>query len=112
MPVEKDGIKFDLFAHKEPDYIMMLVSTYGACIEHQNQQESVRSWIEENHTVKMARFFYKEVAANHSIYRGSVDAHNRWRHDGGANQGLSIEEIWDTKRWENRVLHSSLQSQK
>ena len=35
---------------------------------------------------------------------GKVDAHNRWRHDGGANQGLSIEETWDTKRWENRVL--------
>jgi len=42
--------------------------------------------------VKKVRFFYKEVAANHYLYIGSVDAHNRWRHDGGANYGLSIEE--------------------
>ena len=41
LPWEKNMIKFDLFAHKEPDYIMMLMSTYGACIERKNQQGSV-----------------------------------------------------------------------
>ena len=30
-------IKFDLFLHKDPNYTMMLMSTYGACIERQNQ---------------------------------------------------------------------------
>ena len=104
LPGETDNIKFNSFSCKKPDYTMMLVSTYGVCIERQNQQESVRSWIEENHTVKMARFFYKEVAANHYLYRGLADAHNRWRHDGVANQDLSIEENWDAKRWENRVF--------
>ena len=84
LPGEKDGIKFDLFVHKEPDYVMVLMSTYDACVERQNLQESVRSWIEENCTVKMARFFYKEVAAHHYLYRGSIDAHNRWRHNEGA----------------------------
>ena len=61
LPGEKDRIKFDLFVYREPDYIMMLMRTYGACIECQDQQESERSWMQENHTVKKARFFYKEV---------------------------------------------------
>ena len=52
----------------------------------------------------MARFFYKEVVANHNQYRGSVYTHSIWRHDGTSNQGLSIEEIWGTKRWENLVF--------
>ena len=101
MTGEKDRIKFNLFVHKEPDYIMMLMSTYGTCIEHQNQQESRRSWID---TIKMARVFYKEVVTNHYLYKGSVDFHIGCRHDGRANQGLSIEETWDTKYWENHIF--------
>ena len=103
LPGELDNIKFDIFAHKEPNYITMLMSTYGACIENANEKESIRSWM-ENGLLKKTSFYYKQVASNHYLYRGSVDAHNRWRHDGGANQGLSIEETWDTKRWENRVF--------
>ena len=59
----------------------MLMNTYCACIECQNKQESVISWIDENCTVEKARFFYKEVAANHYIYRGSVGTPNRWGHN-------------------------------
>ena len=104
LPGEKEGIKFDIFAHKEPNYITMLMSTYGACIEKQDQRDSVRSWLSDNNHRVNTTFRYKEVVANHYLFRGSVDAHNRWRHDGGANQGLSVEETWDTKRWENRVF--------
>ena len=70
LPGEKESIKFELFAHKEHDYIMILMSTYGACIECQNQQEIVRSWVEKNCTIKEARFFYKEVTSNHYPYWG------------------------------------------
>ena len=42
--------------------------------------------------------------ANHYLYRGSVDAHNRWRHNEGVNLDLSIKETWDTKRLKNRVF--------
>ena len=70
----------------------MLMSTCGACIVRQNQQESVRSCV------------YKEIAANHYLLRGSVDTHTRWGHDGGANQGLSITETWDTVHWKNCVF--------
>ena len=41
-----EGIKFDIFAHKEPDYITMFMSTYGACITKPNQKDSPRSWLE------------------------------------------------------------------
>ena len=40
LPGEREGIKFDVFAHKEPDYITMFMSTYGSCIECPNQQVS------------------------------------------------------------------------
>ena len=108
LPGEREGIKFDVFAHKEPDYVTMFMSTYGSCIKHPNQDISRRTWIKNNELQKCT-FRYKEVAANDYLYRGSVDAHNRWRRDGGANQGLSLEETWDTKRWANRVLPLSLQ---
>jgi len=103
LPGMFEGMKFDIFAHKEPDYVTMFMSTYGACITKPNQKDSPRSWL-ENGMVMTSVFRYTEVPANHYRYRGAVDAHNRWRHDGGANQGLSIEETWDTKRWENRVF--------
>ena len=101
LPGEKEGIKFDLFAHKDPESIMILMSTYSAI--YQNQQESVRSWIEEYRTVKKARFFWKELVANHYLYRGSVHDHKIWIFDRGANWGLSHEETWDTKHYENHV---------
>ena len=55
LPGEKENIKFDIFAHKEPNYITMLMSTYGALIENENEKESVRSWIENNEVKK--KFF-------------------------------------------------------
>ena len=73
-------------------------------LKKKDQRDSVRSWLSDNNHRVNTTFRYKEVVANHYLFRGSVDAHNRWRHDGGANQGLSVEETWDTKRWENRVF--------
>ena len=78
---EKQGIKFDVFAHKEPDYITMLMSTYGALIERPNQKESVRSWRNDNNETIKKYFRCKEVIASHYLFRGSVYSHNRWRHD-------------------------------
>ncbi len=36
-----DGVKFDIFAMKEPDYIMLVMSTYGTCdrIGKENKRE-------------------------------------------------------------------------
>ena len=62
-----------------------------------------RSWL-ENEKVMTSVFHYTTVPANHYLYRGTVDVHNRWRHNGGAIQGLSIEKTWSTKRWGNLVF--------
>ena len=37
---ELDGIKFDLFCLKEPEYIMTLMSTYGSLNSKVNQRDS------------------------------------------------------------------------
>ena len=36
-----DGVKFEIFAMKEPDYVMMLMSTYGCLSVQSGQKESV-----------------------------------------------------------------------
>ncbi|KAG7356336.1 transposase IS4 [Nitzschia inconspicua] len=84
-----DGIDFDVFCMKEPDYVMMLMSTYGTNIrmgEHKN-----RDGVEA--------FQYPEVVHNHYQYRHQIDDHNNKRH-----QPISLEVTWATKTWENRVF--------
>ena len=99
LPGELSGIKFDVFAHKEPDYTMMLMSTYGCLNINDDQKASVR-----NVNGEVKEFKYTEVIGNHYRYRGSVDEHNSKRHDGGTGNGLSLEKTWHTSRWENRVF--------
>ena len=38
-----DGVKFDIFAMKEPDYIMLVMSTYGTC-DHRIGKENKREF--------------------------------------------------------------------
>ncbi len=40
LPGNYENIKFDVFAMKEPDYVMMMMSTYGALTEHSEQKFS------------------------------------------------------------------------
>ena len=42
-PGKINGVKFDLFCLKEPDYVMKLMSTYVSLHTHPNQKESVRT---------------------------------------------------------------------
>lgn len=96
-----DNVKFDVFAMKEPDYVMMLMSTYGALTELHDQEFSYRGSAAAGDAT---HFKYKEVVANHYKYRGAVDEHNAKRHDGGTCCGISLESSWATARWENRVF--------
>ena len=100
LPGELDGVKFDLFCLKEPDYVMTLMSTYGSLNAKSTQKDSVRYSDDGNHTT----FKYNVVVGNHFDYRDSVDSHNGKRHDCGTKQGLSIEETWRTNRWPCRVF--------
>ena len=99
LPGELDGEKFDLFCLKEPDYVMLLMSTYGSLSPMTNQRDSMR--IVNGNTVT---FKYNSVVGNHYEYRDAVDAHNSKRHDCGTKNGLSIEETWKTTRWPCRVF--------
>ena len=96
-----DGIEFDIYALKEPDYTLMMMSTYGSLIIKDGQRDSVRMDPSRNTTT---RFKYTEVIGNHFSYRGAVDDHNAKRHDCGTKNGLSIERTWSTNRWENNVF--------
>ena len=47
----------------------------------------------------MKKIFYPEVIGNHFLFLHSIDDHNNKQHS-----PISIEEIWATKRWPNRVF--------
>ena len=100
LPGILNGIYCDLYALKEPDYILMMMSTYGSLIIKDGQHDSIR--LLTNGQTK--RFKYTEVVANHFMYRGAVDQHNAKRHDCGTKNGLSLEDTWVTNRWENNVF--------
>ena len=61
---------------KEPDYVMLLMST-----------------------ARSTSFRYPEVVHNHFLYCHAVDDHNGKRHS-----PISLEVVWATKRWPNRVF--------
>ena len=93
-----DGVPYDLFVMKEPDYNMKLMSTYGGLTVPKDQKESKRVWIENGET-KTAKFHYTEPFANHFDYRHVVDDHNNLRH------GLpAIETTMITHNWPVRVF--------
>ena len=93
-----DGVPYDLFTLKEPDYVMKLMSTYGGLTVPSGQKESKRVW-KENGQTRTATFQYTEPFANHFNYRHAVDDHNNLRH------GLpSIESTILTHTWPIRVF--------
>ena len=40
-----DGVPYDLFCMKEPDYVMKIMSTYGGLTEKEDQRDSHRAHI-------------------------------------------------------------------
>lgn len=87
-----NGVPFHLFAMKEPDYVMTLMSTYGTMERIGKETERVANR-------QKVKFQYPEVFHNHFKFRHQVDDHNNRRHS-----PISFEENWATKRWENRVF--------
>ena len=83
-----DGEAFDLFCLKEPDYCMLMMSTYGSLNKKADQKESVRIVDGERKT-----FYYNNIVGNHFEYRDSVDNHNAKRHDCSMKERLGIEKI-------------------
>ena len=99
-----DGQPFDIYALKEPDYVLMMMSTYGSLIVQDAQRDSGRV-NKEGAMKRLKRFKYTEVIVNHFQYRGAVDGHNaKQHHDCGSKNGLSIESTWTMNRFENKVF--------
>jgi len=90
---ELDGRRFHVMCMKEPDYTMMLMSTYGTlkCIGDIKHRELASGSVVE--------FRYPEVVSNHYSYRNAVDSNNARRMG-----PIALEETWATTRWANRVF--------
>ena len=91
-----DDVPFHVFSMKESDYIMSLMSTYGT--NERCGWEVHHDW-KENGIKKSTTFQYPEVVDNHFKYRHYVDDHNGKRHS-----PISMEVVWATKHWPNRVF--------
>ena len=83
---------------KEPDYTMMLMSTYGTN-STTNTKRSQRQFKDSQGQNRKEVIAYPEVVHNHYLYRHSVDDHNNKRHS-----PIGLEEVWATKTWEHRVF--------
>jgi len=69
-----DGFNYTIFAMKEPDYTMKIMSTYGGLIVADDQPDTFRT-IDGGNT----SFKYAEPFANHYFARHAVDDHNNLR---------------------------------
>ena len=99
LPGSLDGAQhvFQIFAMKEEDYVMKLMTTYGSRIEVDD------GWTQQNVTedgrqVKK-RFKYHEPFYNQFKYRHQVDDHNNLRH-----LPISLETSLNSKDWKIRVF--------
>lgn len=95
---ELDGIPYNLWGMKEPDYVMRMMATGGALLPDETHKDAVRSW-KVGGTDQHVTFKYTKPVAWHFKYRHAVDDHNNLRH-----ALPSLEDAWKTTRWENRVF--------
>ena len=91
-----NGVPFHLYAMKEPDYTMLLMSTYGT---NATVGEEKKRHYNKDGQKKVTTFVYPEVVHNHYCYRDVIDNHNSAR-----MHPISMEETWMTTRWPNRVF--------
>jgi hypothetical protein len=93
-----DGVTYNLWAMKEPDYTMKMMATSGSLMADDSCRTTSRRWV-ENGTEKTKEFSYTLPFDHHFRYRHAVDDHNNLRHS-----LPSWEDTWVTQRWELRVL--------
>ena len=73
LPGKMDGVSFDIFAMKEPDYLMQIMSTYGT--NERVGADKTQNYL-YNGEERRKEFQYPEVVHNHFKYRHAVDDHN------------------------------------
>ena len=85
-----DGVPFYIHGMKEPDYVMMLMSTYGTLM---HMSEMKKHQYTENWVKKVMEFQYPEELFNHYSYHDMIDNLNSFR-----MHPMSMEEMWMTIR--------------
>ena len=93
-----DGVTYNLWVMKEPDYTMKMMATSGSLMADETCRTTSRHWV-ENGEEKTKEFSYILHFDHHFRYRHAVDDHNNLRHS-----LPSWEDTWVTQRWELRVL--------
>ena len=86
---EWEETEFIIFALKEPDYNIMMMSTYSDLTVLEGQKEDRRMV-----NGKMFKFKYPEVVANHYRYRAAAENHNYLKHDGGTKSQIGLDSKW------------------
>ena len=85
-----DGVHYNLWCMKEPDYVMRMMATGGALLSDDTCKEASRIWT-KGRVEKSAKFRYTKPFDWHFKYRHAVDDHNNLRHALPA-----IEDSWST----------------
>ena len=62
-------------------------------------KETTCEWVDGSGNSQKTKFNYPEVVENHFLYRHSINDHNNKRHS-----PISLEVVWATKYWPNRVF--------
>ena len=91
-----DGVPFHIHAMKEPDYIMMLMSTYGMTLR---MGVTKRRHYTVEGVKKVVEFQYPEIVHNHYKFCDMIDNHNSFQ-----MHPISMEETWMTMRWANHMF--------
>jgi hypothetical protein len=87
-----DNKTFYLYAMKEPNFVMMMMSTYGTLTEVEDG--GAKRTFERNGLSTTKIFKYTQPFYNHYKFRHQIDDHNNKRHS-----PLSIEDCIGVKRW-------------
>ena len=91
-----DGVPFHIHAMKEPDYIMMLMPTYGMTLR---MGVTKRRHYTVEGVKKVVEFQYPDIVHDHYQFHDMIDNHNSFQ-----MHPISIEETWMTMRWANHVF--------
>ena len=93
-----EGVTYNLWGMKEPDYVMRMMATGGPLGVQESCRMARRWWNEGG--VEVARTFQYTCPFDwHFRYWHAVDDHNNLRH-----ALPSIEDSWITQRWETPVF--------
>ena len=93
-----DGVIYNLWGMKEPDYVMRMMATSGALLSDDTCWTMTRTWVKNGLDV-VRTFTYLFPFDWHFRFRHAINNHNNLRHT-----LPSIEDTWLTRRWEVRVF--------